>query len=76
MVAEQTKKHTTMENTQTETKKGMTKEQILGTIKSLAMSQGLYGRLLRDIHNNPEILDRLEEQNFQEPLDLVLFIEC
>lgn len=65
-----------MENTQTETKKGMTKEQILGTIKSLAMSQGLYGRLLLDIHNNPEILDRLEEQNFQEPLDLVLFIEC
>ena len=65
-----------MENTQTETKKGMTKDEILNTIKSLAMSQGFYGRLLRDINDNPEILDRLEEQNFQKPLDLVLFLEC
>jgi len=65
-----------MENTQTETKKGMTKEEILNAIKSLAMSQGFYGRLLRDIRENPEILDRLEEQNFQKPLDMVLFIEC
>ena len=68
-----------MENTQatqTETKKGMTKEQILNEIKMLSHSQGFYGRLLRDINDNPEILDRLEEQNFQEPLDLIFFLEC
>lgn len=68
-----------MENTQatqTETKKGMTKEQILNEIKTLSRSQGFYGRLLRDINDNPEILDHLEEQNFQEPLDLIFFLEC
>lgn len=65
-----------MENTQTKTKKGMTKEQILDAIKSLAMSQGFYGRLLRDINENPALLDELEKQNFKDSLDMVLFIEC
>lgn len=52
----------------------MNKDQILKTIKDLAKSQGLYGRILRDM--NDEVLDYLEEQNFKDPLDLVFFIEC
>lgn len=52
----------------------MNKEQILKTIKDLAKSQGLYGRILHNM--NDEILEYLEEQNFENPVDLVLFIEC
>ena len=52
----------------------MNKDQILKTIKDLAKSQGMYGRMLRDM--NDELLEYLEEQNFESPLDLVLFIEC
>jgi hypothetical protein len=63
-------------NTNNTEKKGMTKEQILGEIKSLAMSQGFYGRLLRDINENPAMLDELERQNFKDSLDMVLFLEC
>jgi len=53
----------------------MNKEAILDTIKSLAKSQGFYGRLLRDINEYPEILDELVEQKFKEPLDLILYLE-
>lgn len=63
-------------NTNNTEKKGMTKEQILGEIKSLAMSQGFYGRLLRDINENPAMLDELERQNFKDGLDMILFLEC
>lgn len=63
-------------NTNNTEKKGMTKEQILGEIESLAMSQGFYGRLLRDIKENPAMLDELERQNFKDSLDMVLFLEC
>ena len=52
----------------------MNKDQILKTIKDLAKSQGMYGRMLRDMTD--ETLEYLEEQNFKNPLDLVLFIEC
>ena len=52
----------------------MNKDQILKTIKDLAKSQGLYGRILRDMTD--EALEYLEEQNFESPVDLVLFIEC
>lgn len=62
-------------NTNNTEKKGMTKEQILGAIKSLAMSQGFYGRLLREIKETPEILDELERQNFKDSLDMVFFLE-
>lgn len=63
-------------NTNNTEKKGMTKDQILGAIKSLAMSQGFYGRLLRNINENPAILDELEKQNFKDSLDMVLYLEC
>ena len=52
----------------------MNKDQILETIRGLAKSQGLYGRILLDITD--ELLDYLEAQNFESPVDLVLFLEC
>ena len=56
--------------------KGMTKDQILDAIKSLAMSQGFYGRLLSEIDENPDILDVLEEQHFSDSVDMVMYLEC
>lgn len=59
----------------------MNREQILDTFRSLACSQGFYGRLLRDIYemdeySRDEYLTYLESQNFSDSLDLILFIEC
>lgn len=62
-------------NTNNTEKKGMTKEQILDAIKSLAMSQGFYGRLLRDINENPAMLEQLEQQNFADSVEMVMWIE-
>ena len=53
----------------------MNEKQILETIASLAKSQGFYGRLLRDLEGNDEAMELLVAQNFQDPVDLVLFIE-
>ena len=53
----------------------MDRTRILELIKSLAKSQGFYGRLLRDIQENPEILDHLEQQTFNDDLDLILYLE-
>ena len=57
----------------------MDREQILDVFRSLACSQGFYGRLLRDIYEDEEwgnaYLKHLEEQNFSTELDLILFIE-
>ena len=58
-------------------------DEILEVIKGLANSQGFYGRLLRSIQEieeeSPEDFDNLvkelEAQNFQEPLDIVLYFE-
>lgn len=56
----------------------MTKEELKNLIKSLAQSQGSYGRLLRNIEesdNSEEIWQYLEDKNFKDALDFVLFIE-
>lgn len=56
----------------------MSKEEIWNTFAHLAQSQGMYGRLMESIENSgrkDEILTHLEEQNFSDPLDLILFIE-
>ena len=58
--------------------------QILSAIKSLASSQGFYGRLyreLQDIQNNApelweEVVDELEGQHFKDSVDMVLYFEC
>lgn len=53
----------------------MTREEILEAVKDLAKSQGYYGRLLQEINEDETILDTLEEQNFNDVVDMVLFLE-
>ena len=58
----------------------MNRYQIEDLMKSLAMSQGLYGRMLNDIYNAPEdeqerFWENMEAQNFGDALDVVLFLE-
>ena len=57
----------------------MKREQILETIRSLAMSQGFYGRLYNNLMSDPEYCEEamafLEAQNFKDPVDLILCIE-
>lgn len=61
----------------------MDREQIMQVIRSLAKSQGFYGRLLHDIQelqkNDTEEADRLlsvlEAQKFHDELDVILFFE-
>lgn len=58
-------------------------DEIIQTIKDLAKSQGFYGRLLYEIEdakeNDREKYERikvtLEEQNFKDAVDMVLFFE-
>ena len=61
----------------------MDRIQILAAFRSLAKSQGFYGRLLRDINDlkiqDPERYERAmkepESKKFKDIVDLVLFIE-
>ena len=53
----------------------MNKREIYNGIQSLASSQGFYGRLLQQIDDHPEILDVLEEQNFNDIIDLIMYLE-
>jgi len=61
----------------------MKRQQIIDTIKDLAKSQGLYGRILvgmRELEElDPEAYEKnmqfLEEQNFKDAVDLVLYFE-
>lgn len=58
-------------------------DEIIQIIKDLAKSQGFYGRLLYEIEdakeNDREKYERikvtLEEQNFKDAVDMVLFFE-
>lgn len=58
----------------------MNKDEIMATLRSLAQSQGFYGRVLEAICSAGEeyknaYLDMLESKHFKDPLDLVLFFE-
>lgn len=53
----------------------MNKKEIMEAIKSLAKSQGFYGRLYEDLKENTEALEFLEKQNFKDSLDMVMFLE-
>lgn len=53
----------------------MKREEILDHIKFLSKSQGFYRRLYEQIKDNEEALSYLEEQNFKDLLDLVIFLE-
>ena len=56
-------------------KKRMSKKEILGTVRGLAKSQGMYGRLLEILEQNEEALEYLEGKNFKDQVDLILFLE-
>lgn len=53
---------------------------LLDIILSLACSQGFYGRLLRDLRENPEWAEEFwkaaEAQNFRTDLDFIVWLEC
>lgn len=59
-------------------------KEIKETIKSLASSQGFYGRLLASMETMEEIfpqdyaelVEELESQNFQNAVDMILYFEC
>lgn len=53
----------------------MSKDEILSSIKQLAQSQGLYGRILRALDGNDEALEYLESLNFKDTVDMVLYLE-
>lgn len=56
----------------------MKKEEIYNAIKSLARSQGRWGRLLYDWEEawiTEEVLEELENMNFKSMLDVVMFLE-
>lgn len=58
----------------------MGREELLKLIKDLAKSQGFYGRLLQQIMGlddeaQNDFWDYLEEKNFKDGVDFILFIE-
>lgn len=63
--------------------KGYDIEQVVEVIEMLSYSQGFYGRLLEEIlyieENKPEQYEVfkgfIEKQEFQNPVDVVLFFE-
>ncbi len=58
----------------------MNRQQILEAIKNLAASQGFYGRLYHAPTNGTEAaenaLTEMEEQNFADVVDMVMWLEC
>ena len=58
----------------------MKRDEILEVFQSLARSQGMYGRILRLIDRMTDeerevMWQELEAQNFEDAVDLVLYIE-
>ena len=63
-----------------ERRDGMKREEIKALLRSLARSQGMYGRLLRDIESldkvdQEDFWSDLEAQNFKDELDVILYFE-
>ena len=57
----------------------MDREKILDAIRSLAASQGFYGRLYNALTDGSEqadeFLNTMEEQNFGDVVDMVIWLE-
>ena len=58
----------------------MKKQEILGAIKMLAKSQGSYGRLYENLmalssKERCKVLQSLENQNFKDVVDMIMFLE-
>lgn len=59
----------------------MKRDEIMSLFRSLARSQGFYGRLVRNIESatpdeQEEFWQEMEAQNFTDVLDVILYIEC
>lgn len=57
----------------------MNRQEILEAIKTLAQSQGMYGRLYNVLTNGTQtsenILKEMEGQNFGDVVDMVMWLE-
>jgi hypothetical protein len=57
----------------------MNKKQILNAIQSLAASQGFYGMLYNKLsdgsENSENALNIMEQQNFTDAVDMVMWLE-
>lgn len=57
----------------------MNRQQILNAVKSLAQSQGFYGRLYEALTSGTEeaedALNQMVEQNFKDSVDMVMWLE-
>lgn len=55
----------------------MNRQEILNAVKSLAMSQGFYGRLYNALTNGTEeaeaVLQEMVDQNFKDSVDMVMW---
>lgn len=58
----------------------MIRDEILNSIKDLSYSQGFYARIYEKLIDGSlesnEFLGLLERQNFNDVLDLILYLEC
>lgn len=64
-----------------ERRDGMKRGEIKDLLRSLARSQGMYGRLLRDIESMDKVdqedfWSELEAQNFKDDLDVIMYFEA
>ena len=57
----------------------MTKNEILNVLRVLSNSQGFYGRMYRTLSDNSEdsknFLEKLENENFRDAVDLLTYLE-
>lgn len=57
----------------------MTKNEILNVLRVLSNSQGFYGRMYRMLSDNSEdsnnFLEKLENENFRDAVDLLTYLE-
>lgn len=57
----------------------MTKTEILNILRVLSNSQGFYGRMYRILSDNSEdsnnFLEKLENENFRDAVDLLTYLE-
>lgn len=54
----------------------MNKQEILNTLKSLGKSQGYYARMYQQLSTDtPDILDIMENKNFKDAVDMILWLE-
>lgn len=59
----------------------MKRDEIMNTIRGLAKSQGLYGRILANIeeldaNEYDALMTELESHNFKDALDFIMWVEC